>query len=427
MFLKALHLGEVKEVSLIVNDNGVVTDVRNGVAKELCKEFECFDLTKYGVAVPGFIDIHTHLRGLELSYKEDEESGSKAAAKGGYVVVVDMPNTIPKINSVEAFKQKLDSLTKKSYVDFGISIAPPSNEKFDEFETLIKRCEVVAVGELFPDEHRYVVDIIKLMNKLNIKKPILIHPEHLDFVNECEKGFRWLCRPLESELKSVIEIGKKVSVSKLGNDIKIHITHVTNPLSLVYAKIFGFTVDTAPHYLYLSSIDEESKGCLAKVNPPLRHYTTKNALIHYIRFVDAIASDHAPHSYEEKCMEFMQCPSGISSIEVASALILNLVAKNILKLDEAIRLLSKGPSTILGLRRWGCFERGCIASYTVIDLQKEWVIDSSKFYSKAAFSPYDGLKVRGSVEATIVRGTIVYVDNGIVAKPLGKPIGCLNA
>ncbi len=423
LFLKAL-LDEVREVTVFVNENGFVTQIRNGIYKELCQEYECEDLTVHGIALPGFIDIHTHLRGLMLAYKEDEESGTKAAARGGYTAVVDMPNTVPRIDNLDAFESKIAKLSTNAYTDFGIAIAPPQNRSFGEFKSLIMKQEVVAIGEIFPEELSMLPQVLSILDQLRVKKLVMVHPEHEKFINECEKGSRWLCRPLEAEVKSLIEIRKIVSRSF--HHIPLHVTHATNPITITYAKNNGFTVDTTPHYIYLSSEDEYRKGCLAKVNPPLRHISTTISMLQYLHHVDAIATDHAPHSIDEKTREFSDCPSGIPSIEVASALVINLVSKNIIDLNTLARLLSLGPSKILGLEKWGCIDIGCVASYSVVDPWKEWVIDSSKFYSKASYSPYDGLKIRGSVEATIIRGVVVHLNGEIVSKPIGKPIGCLR-
>ncbi|MEM0026641.1 MAG: dihydroorotase [Ignisphaera sp.] len=423
LFLKAL-LDEVREVTVFVDEDGFVTQIKNGVYKELCQEYECEDLTMHGIALPGFIDIHTHLRGLMLAYKEDEESGTKAAARGGYTAVVDMPNTVPRIDNLDAFESKIAKLSRNAYTDFGIAIAPPQNRSFDEFKSLVLKQEVVAIGEIFPEELSMLPQILSILDQLGVKKLVMVHPEHEKFINECEKGSRWLCRPLEAEIKSLIEIRKTVSRSY--QHIPLHVTHATNPITIAYAKNHGFTVDTTPHYIYLSSEDEYRKGCLAKVNPPLRHISTSISMLQYLHHVDAITTDHAPHSIDEKARDFSSCPPGIASIEIAPALMLNLVSKNVINLNMLTKLLSLGPSRILGLEKWGCIDVGCVASYTIVNLWKNWVIDSSNFYSKASYSPYDGLEIRGSVEATVARGVVVHLSGEIVSKPIGKPIGCLH-
>ena len=395
-----------------------------GEARDVCRNIECIDLTPYGITLPGFIDLHTHLRGLELAYKEEEYSGTRAAARGGYTAVVDMPNTIPRVDNLRSLELKLEKLRTQSVVDFGISVAPPLNGDLKKLKDLISRPEVVSIGEVFPEELHLIPLIVHAMHEVSTSKPIIVHPEVPELIGECKEGYRWICRPLEAEWSAIMLVHELVGQGDV--DVKIHITHVTNPTSIALAKRFGFTVDTAPHYLYLSSDDELRKGCIAKVNPPLRHSTTNRALLTYTQYLDAIATDHAPHSLEEKSRSFMECPSGIASLDVAPLLILDLVSRGFLSLSDVVRLLSLGPAKILGLNMWGCFEPGCIASYTIVNLEKESVIDSSRFASKAKFSPYDGMRVRGSVAATIVRGEIVQLEGEIVvSRPIGIPLGYL--
>jgi dihydroorotase len=426
LLLNAFFNGRKEPLTVVVNEHGFVSKVKVGIYKDLCRDAECVDLTAYGLAVPGFIDLHAHLRGLDLSYKEDEISGSKAAARGGYTAIIDMPNTIPRIDHVKALELKLERLSKGCFVDFGVSVTPPQSGDIEELRKLIERPEVMVIGEIFPEDLHLLQVVIKAVEVTKVRKVVMIHPESVEFVDECEKGLRWICRPLEAEVGAISFVNKVVEQYG-GSRLKIHVTHVTNPMSLIYAKHFGFTVDTAPHYIYLSSDDEFEKGCIAKVNPPLRHSTTRDAMQYYIKYLDAVATDHAPHSIAEKQVQFSKCPSGISSIEIASSLMLNLVSKGVIELQDAIRLLSIGPAKILEIgEKWGCFKPKCIASYTVINLDKEFTIDSSKFYSKAQFTPYEGMKIRGVVEATIVRGTLAQLDGEIMtAKPLGKPLGDL--
>jgi len=426
LLLNAFHSGKKEQLTVVVNEYGFVSKVKAGIFKELCRNTECTDLTSYGIAVPGFIDLHTHLRGLELSHKEDEVSGSKAAVRGGYTAIVDMPNTIPRIDHAEALELKLEKLLHGSFVDFGVSIAPPQSGGIEELRRLVERPEVVAIGEIFPEELPLLPVVIKAVEMAKAQKVIMIHPESAEFVDECEKGQRWICRPLEAEIKAIKFVGNMIRQSS--SKLKIHITHVTNPVSLIYAKSFGFTVDTAPHYIYLSSDDELEKGCIAKANPPLRHGTTRDVMRYYIKQLDAVATDHAPHSITEKQEQFSKCPSGISSIEIAPSLMLNLISKGVIELLDAVRLLSTGPAKVLGIgEKWGCFRPKCVASYTVVNLDKEWTIDSSKFYSKARFTPYDGAKIRGAIEAVVIRGALVQLNGEIVvSKPLGRPLGWLT-
>ena len=146
-------------------------------------------------------------------------------------------------------------------------------------------------------------------------------------------------------------------------------------------------------------------------------------LTNILKHFDAISTDHAPHSIDEKMELFDQCPAGIASIDIAPSLIINLIHRNILSLSDVVRLLSVGPAKIIGLNgKWGCFEEGCIASYTIIDPYKEFVVRSSDSFSKAKYSPYEGMRIRGAIVATIIEGMMVYLDGEIIEKPFAKPL-----
>lgn len=417
LIAKALENGYPKELMLLVR-NGFVVKRFNYVDEKICREYECINLLSEGLLLPGLIDLHVHLRGLELSYKEDEESGTKAAAHGGLTVVVDMPNTVPKIDNVFALKKKLEELKAKSYVDYGVYVSPPSNK--DELLNMLLMEGVVGT-KIFPQDLYRIPEVAEVFKDLYTKygrrRIVIVHAENPLMLNECYAGRRHICRPIESEI-SVLNLLKSYSTSWM----HIHITHVTNALTLSLAKSYGFTVDTCPHYLYLDSNNEKEMGCIAKVDPPLRSPSTRLTLLNFVKTLDAITSDHAPHSEEEKLNDFGICPSGISSIDIMGSLVLNLFHKGVVSLDDVVNLLSKGPAKILGLYRWGCLYEGCVASYTVVDLDSELYVDPQHFYSKTKLTPYKTMRLRGSVKATIVRGYLVYRDNNIVEKPTATPI-----
>jgi len=412
-----LEDGYSKELMLLIRE-GLVIKRYNYVDKKICREYECIDLRGEGLLVPGFIDLHVHLRGLENSYKEDEETGTKAAVHGGFTAVVDMPNTMPKIDNVFALRRKLNALKTMSYTDYGIYLSPPSDK--DELLNMLIHEGVVGV-KIFPQDLHHIPKVAEafkdLTTKDNRRRIIIVHAENPLMLSECDAGRRYICRPIESEL-SVLNILKNYAEPW----IYIHITHVTNLLTLTLAKNYGFTVDTCPHYLYLDSSNEKEMGCTAKVNPPLRSRSTRLMLLNFVNKFDAITSDHAPHSEEEKLKDFSTCPSGISSIDVMGSLMLNLIHKGVIDLVDVINLLSKGPARILGLRRWGCLYEGCLASYTVVDLDNELCVDPQKFSSKAKLTPYKTMRLRGSVKATVIRGCLVHKDNHIVEKPRAMPI-----
>lgn len=405
LWIRYFYRGDVVPLTLVVH-SGVVVERLYGFER-IHGVDRHVDLSR-GVAFPGFIDIHCHLRGLELSYKEDEGSGTQAAAKGGYVAVVDMPNTKPRVNSVESLRMKLESLNNKSFVDYGIWIAPSPRTR--EVVEMLKHPGVVGV-KIFPEDFN-LLNALLLMDVEKLK--LIVHAEDPYFINECRAGSRWKCRPIEGELKAVERVYSSLVSVGSRRDVRIHITHVTNPLTLLLAKKMGFTADTCPHYLYLSSVDELRRGCVAKVNPPLRHPQTPISLLKFVKYLDAISTDHAPHSVDEKSVDFTECPSGIASIEYAALVVLNLALKAELDLNDAVRLLSKGPSELLELSFFGDTSPGSIASYTVVDFSGETRVKSLEMVSKAKNTPYDGAVFKGSILATVVRGRVIYMNGEFI-------------
>lgn len=396
------------EITLITED-GLVKDVKYGFVN--VPGVETVDLSRW-IALPGMIDIHVHLRGLDLAYKEDEWSGTRAAVHGGVTAVVDMPNTVPRIDRVEVLRRKLVDLFSKSWVDFGVFIALPKDLR--ELYAMLSTSGVVGV-KIYPEDYERFA---ALASRIPRDTLVVVHAEHPGLIREgCSFGTRWRCRPVEAELEALNLLREVVKSSK---GLRIHVTHATNGLVVAYAKSMGFTVDTCPHYLRLTSIDEERLGCAAVVNPPLRPPEIAESLALCMSSLDALSSDHAPHSMEEKSGDV--CCPGIASLDFYAPLILDLIKRGVLGLEDVVRLTNLGPQKILGVRGWGCIEPGCVASYTIVDLDGVTRVVREHVESKCRVSPYEGLELNGRVVATIVRGFIAYLEGEFLEKPLARPL-----
>ena len=397
-------------VTVVVED-GVVSDVKQGFFR--IPGLKLFDLSKW-IALPGVIDMHVHLRGLELAYKEDEMSGTRAAAHGGVTAVVDMPNTVPRLDSVEALSRKLVDLYAKSWVDYGVFVAVPRDGNHRGLLAMLSMPGVAGV-KVYPEDYAVLQS---LAHRIPPKTLIVAHAEHPALLREgCGFGERWRCRPIEAEIEAINFLDM---VTRQAQDLRIHVTHVTNSLVAVYAKRRGFTTDTCPHYLRLTCLDEAKLRCLATVNPPLRPPEIATDLLSHLNEIDALSSDHAPHAANEKSDDI--CMPGISSLDFYTPLITDLVKRGLLELEDVVRLTNLGPQRILGLEGWGCIERGCLASFTVVDLSATVRIDSSFMESKCKVSPYMGSELWGRVVATIVRGFVTYLEGELYERCNAKPL-----
>ncbi len=363
--------------------------------------------------LPGFIDLHVHLRGLRLSYKEDELSGTLAAAAGGVTLVVDMPNTEPRVDNVEVLGLKLAALRRNAVIDYGVYAGVP---RVPGEAQRLAASRLIMGFKVYPEDLEAgdnLEEVLYAAWRHNLL--VILHSEHPGLIREgCRPGERWKCRSIGSELAALEELR-----SRAPRGVRVHVTHVTSPQLLRAAKGAGYTVDVTPHHLLLDSRAEAEQGCVAKVNPPLRPRDIREKLLQDVAAgeVDAIATDHAPHAVEEKMSGFEECPPGIPSLEFYARLVLTLVAKGVVELGDVIRLMSVKPAEILGIRRYGCVEPGCIASYTVVDLKREGRIVGYETFSKAKLTPFDGWVYRGEPVATIVRGVLVYRDGCVCVKP----------
>lgn len=405
---KAIIGDEIREATIVI-DRGLIIGV-HGPAYSIQSDVVLDYSGRNGVvALPGAIDIHVHLRGLELSYKEDEYTGTRAAARGGFTVVIDMPNTKPYINTKEALLRKLHELERKSIVDYGLYIGVPNT--LDAMEELMVFTKNIIGLKIYPHDLKksFLSKILRHAAKKNLV--IVVHAEDPDYLREVDKpGYRWLGRTVESEMHAIMRIG---AMARWYN-ARIHITHITSSYGLRTAKQYGFTVDATPHHLLLDSSYEEKFGAIAKVNPPLRPGPVCEMLLEDLRhgLIDAIATDHAPHSIKEKSAGFAQAPPGIVGLETAIPLILTLSWKGFISLVDVAKLISGNPARILGLSRLGSIKEGYVGNLTIVDVDAEYIIRPDEFESKAKFSPFEGFACRGRPIATIVRGEIIYL-NGV--------------
>jgi len=297
-------------------------------------------------------------------------------------------------------EEKLRSLEAYAAVDYALWVGVP-----DKIEDLFRMLSYrgVAGVKVYPEDYERLRELLRSGRVDGVR--FVIHAEDPGYISEgCRPGERWRCRPSEAETLAADTIGRIVEAA--GGHV--HITHVSSPSTLILAKRREWTVDTCPHYVLLSAGDEETLRCAAKVNPPLRPRAVAEALSYLLPEMDAITSDHAPHSSEEKSQSFEECPPGIASLDFFAPLILTLVNSGLITLGDAVKLASRGPAKILGLQGWGCIDVGCTASFTVVDPSAEKEVRTEDMASKARVTPYSGSRLRGRVVATVLRGLLAY-------------------
>ena len=371
---------------------------------------------------PGLVDMHVHLRDPGFTYKEDILTGTAAAARGGVTSLVCMANTNPAIDTPEQVKYVL----RRSMAGSGVQVFPAAavskglaGQELTDAEAL-KRAGAIALSD---DGNN--IDNANLMRDALIRArrvglPVLSHCEDTSMVagravNEGSVSRQlWLeGRPAIAE--EIVVMRDAMLAEETG--AHVHICHVSTAKSVDVirrAKKRGvkITCETCPQYFILTEDEVLSQGAMARVNPPLRTARDVRGILTGLKdgTIDVIATDHAPHSAEEKARPLSRAPSGMVGLETSLALALtHLYHTGRMDLPFIIKRMSTNPADLLGLPR-GHMSLGVQADLIIFDPNEEWVIDPEKFASKGRNTPFAGRKVKGRVKYTIVKGKVIYED-----------------
>jgi dihydroorotase len=367
------------------------------------------------LVVPGFIDLHVHLREPGEEHKETIETGARAAVAGGFTSVVAMPNTKPPVDGaglVLFVRERAEAVgLARVYVAGCISRGAMG----EELAEMADMREAGAVA--FTDDGRPVMDAALMRRALEyglaVGAPIMVHAEdlrlsHRGAMNEGPTATRLGLRGIPAEAESVM-VARDLQLAEMTRG-RLHVAHVSTARAVQLireAKARGVrvTCEAAPHHFTLTEAAVEGYDTNAKMNPPLRSEADREAVRAGLRdgTVDAIATDHAPHAIEDKACEFDVASNGVVGLETALALALALELPPLRLVD----LLSTGPAVAFSLPG-GTLEPGAPADVTVFDPAAEWTVDPSRFRSRSKNTPFAGRRVRGLVRATVVDGRIVY-------------------
>ena len=397
--------GAMSSLPLFINDGIIVSEIDSAD--------NVVDFSDKYYIFPGFVDVHVHLREPGFSYKETIKSGTLASAHGGYTAVCSMPNLNPVPDSVENLGKQLEIIEKDACIHvypYGSITVGQMGEELSDMEGMAK--DVIA----FSDDGRGVQSD-EMMRQAMLKakalgKMIVAHCE----VNELLKGgyihdgeyarahgHKGICsesewKQIERDLKLVEETG-----------CSYHVCHISTKESVEIirqAKKRGVdvTCETGPHYLILCDEDLQEEGRF-KMNPPLRSAEDRAALIEGIKdgTIDMIATDHAPHSAEEKGKGLAGSMMGVVGIETAFPLLYTyLVSEGVITLEKLIELMAVNPRKRFGIG--GGTDEGESADFTVVDLDAEYTIDSGDFYSMGKATPFEGFRVKGKIIHTYIKG-----------------------
>ncbi len=374
---------------------------------------DIFKFDRPCVVLPGFCDVHVHFREPGFSYKEDMQSGSRAAARGGYTAVCTMPNLNPTPDSKEHLAPQLEAIKQKAVINvypYGTITKAQMGENLSDMEDIA--ADVIA----FSDDGRGVQSDGMMLEAMSVAKSlgkmIVAHCEDNSllrggYIHDGEyakaHGHRGICsesewRPIARDLELVAKTG-----------CSYHVCHVSAKESVELirqAKKSGLDVscETGPHYLLMNDLMLGEEGRF-KMNPPIRSEADRLALVEGIcdGTIEMIATDHAPHSAEEKSRGLEKSLMGVVGLETAfPTLYTGLVKTGIITLDALVKLLSKNPRERFGIES--------DVGYSVWDLESEYDVDPAKFASMGRSTPFEGAHVFGRNIMTVLDGKLVYID-----------------
>ena len=393
----------VEDVELLVEE-GTVTRVAESVREDNVDE----TLDAEGAYVlPGAVDVHVHFREPGARQKEDWRTGSKSAAAGGVTTVVDQPNTSPPTVTGEAFDEKRE-LAGKSVVDYGINAGVTEDWKPDE---LAER-PVAAYGEVFMADSTGNMGIDASLFERAVRRLggrgelVTVHAEDSDeFVDvelDTDDADVWSRhRPPEAEIAAV---KRAVDVA----DEAVHFAHVSHPRSVDIIEETEHTCEVTPHHLLLSRDDLDALGTHGKMNPPLRSGEARQRLFDRLveGAVDCVATDHAPHTLEEKDAPVCDAPSGVPGVETLYPLMLALAFDGELELSHVVELVAEEPARIFGFEDKGAIREGKDADLVFVDETFEEV-RAERLHSKCGWTPYEGFDAVFP-NKVLRRGEVVY-------------------
>lgn len=401
--------------------------IEDGLIKEIGESISTTDVDEVIDAqghflAPGFIDVHVHLREPGGEHKETIETGTKAAARGGYTTICSMPNTNPVPSTKESLTRVNDIIKKDAIVKvypYASITDGLKGETLVDFETLSENGAFQFTDDgVGVQSAKQMLDAMKEAKKVN--KAIVAHCEENTLINngavhEGSVSKRLGINGIPSICEST-QIARDVLLAE-ATGCHYHVCHVSTEASVRVirdAKRAGIhvTAEVTPHHLLLNEDDIRKKDTNFKMNPPLRAKTDQEALLAGLLdgTLDFIATDHAPHHITEKDQPIESAPFGIVGLETAFPLLYTeLVLKEVITLDQLLNFLASKPATVFNMSQ-GWLEVGRPADLVLLDLNETYKLDKETFVSKSKNTPFDGWKVTGKIKQTLVNGVSVYQE-----------------
>lgn len=422
---------EILDQDLLIEDGKIAAFLdRAAVAPEGTEVFDCSGK----MIIPGAIDVHVHFREPGQSYKEDWVTGSSAAVSGGVTTVFDMPNNKPPVFTCEDLEAKRALVSGRTYANYGLYMGfnGRNHAEINKAQNIpaVKFYACDSTGDLGVEEG--VEELFESCNKL-----IVVHSEDGDIIEANVKKYlegreeAELVPELHSKVRSAeaaIAMTTKLCELAKKTGHRLHIAHLSTEGELEVLEKYKdcqITCEVAPHHLIFSEDDYEDLGSRIRMNPPVRTREDVFAMWKGLKFGDIqiVATDHAPHTIEEKSESYLKVPSGVPGVEFMLPILLHTVNTEGLTIHELVELCCSKPAEIFGVRNKGRLEVGYDADVVVVDMELEKTVD--KVFSKCGWTPYSGMKFQGWPVMTFVNGELVFANGEICGEACGREVAFL--
>lgn len=382
--------------------------------------------------LPGVIDTQVHFREPGLTHKEDLSTGTLSAIMGGVTTVFEMPNTDPLTITARDFADKMVRASEKAFCDYAFFMGGCAENAHElaDLERMEGCCGVKvfmgsSTGSLLAAQDDVILKIMQ-----HGSRRMALHAEDEERLKSrkhiAEKNHDVHDHPVWRDAETaLIAVKRAVRLARIAGR-KIHILHVTSADEMAFLRDNKdiATVETTPQHLTLFAPDcYDRLGTRAQMNPPIRDITHRDALWRAVTegTVDVLGSDHAPHTLEEKAKEYPQSPSGMTGVQTMLPVMLDHMNAGRLSLLRLVDLFSHGPQRIYQIAGKGRIAAGYDADFAIVDLNREWTVTNKWIQSKCGWTPFDGMKLKGRVEGTILRGQVVMWDGQASESPKGTP------
>ena len=420
----------VNEEKIFKSDLLIVDDVISQISSNISTPNDCKVIDALGkILIPGLIDDQVHFREPGLTHKATINSESKAAVAGGITSFIEMPNTVPQTTTINELNKKFDIADKSSYANYSFMFGA-TNSNLDEIKKVNKN-EVAALkiflgsstGDMLVDDQQILRDIFSTTDLI-----IVVHSEDEQIIKENLKKYKtkynsnipFECHSKIRSEEACLKSTKKIIELAKETNARLHVFHLSTKVeSLLFQndiplKEKKITSEVCVHHLWFSDKDYKDKQSFIKWNPAIKTDNDREGLWNALLDdrIDVIATDHAPHTLEEKSKPYLDCPSGGPLVQHALVSMIQHHLNNKISLQKIVTKMCHNPAILFQIKKRGYIRKGYYADLVLIDINKPWTVKKENILYKCNWSPFEGLQFDSQVTHTIVNGKLVY-ENGL--------------